>query len=189
MMTSEKSTVFLSLTICWAGSLAFADGPCVSGLQPGQRPGPYAAIVSVGPNRGQLHCFICETADKPAVVVFARRMSDPLGKLVQGLDKSVLANKEPGLRSWVTFLSEDQPALDPQVVKWGKHFGISNVSLAVFEDADGPPAYKLARDADVTVLLFVKQKVVKNFAFRAGELDDKKAAEVLKSVPEIAGKK
>src|SRR3954454_3961933 len=191
MMTREIFAMLLSLVIGCLGPLAggVADGPCVSGLQPGQRPGPYAAIVSVGPNRGQLHCFICETADKPAVVVFARRMSDPLGKLVQGLDKAVLANKEPGLRSWVTFLSEDQPALDPQVVKWGRQHGISNVSLAVFEDAEGPPAYKLGRDADVTVLLFVKQKVVKNFAFRGGELNDKKTAEVLKSVPEITRRK
>jgi hypothetical protein len=187
MMTREKSAAFLSLAICCVGPLAsaFAEGPCVSGLPAGQRPGPYAAIVAVGPNRGQLHCFICETADKPAVVVFARRMSDPLGKLVQGLDKAVLANKTAELRSWVTFLTDDQPALDPQVVKWGKQHGISNVSLAVFEDTDGPPAYKLARDADVTVLLYVKQKVVKNFAFRAGELDDKKAAEVLKAIPAI----
>src|SRR6185369_15797260 len=104
-------------------------------------------------------------------------MSDSLGKLAQGLDKAVLANKTAGLRSWITFLSEDQPTLDPQVAKWGKQQGLSNVSLAIFENVDGPPAYKLARDADVTVLLFVKQKVVKNFAFRAGELDDKKVAE------------
>src|SRR5215813_14230736 len=109
MMTREKFAVFLSLALCCVGSLAsgFAEGPCVSGLQPGQRPGPYAAIVSAGPNRGQLHCFICETADKPAVVVFARKMSEPLGKLVQGLDKAVLANKKAELRSWVTFLTDD----------------------------------------------------------------------------------
>src|SRR5215813_759542 len=191
MMTRVKSAAFLSLAICCLGPLAgaFAEGPCVSGLSAGQRPGPYAAIVAVGPNRRQLHCFICETADRPAAVVFARRMSDPLGKLVQGLDKAVLANKAVGLRAWVTFLSDDQPALDPQVVRWGQQHGVSNVSLAVFEDADGPPAYKLARDADVTVLLFVKQKVVKNFAFRADELNDKKAAEVIKAIPEILGKK
>jgi len=175
--------------LCALHGEVFAEQPCVSGLQPGQRPGPYAAIVSAGPNRGQLHCFICETADHPAAVVFARKMSDPLGKLVQGLDKAVLANKAAGLRAWVTFLSDDQPALDPQVVRWGQRHGISNVSLAVFEDADGPPAYKLARDADVTVLLFVKQKVVKNFAFRAGELDDKKVAEVLGAVPDVVNKK
>jgi hypothetical protein len=162
-----------------------AEGPCVSGLQPGQRPGPYAAVVSIGPNRGQLHCFICETADRPAAVVFARKMSDPLGKLVQGFDKAVRDHKASELCSWVTFLSDDQSALDPQVVQWGKKHGLSNLSLAVFEDVDGPPSYRLARDAEVTVLLFVKQKVVRNFAFRAGELNDKKIAEVLAAIPAI----
>jgi hypothetical protein len=188
-MTRHPALVLVLASLGVCGGAAAADGPCVSGLKPGQRPGPYAAVVSVGPNRGQLHCFICETADSPAAVVFARQMSDPLGKLVQGFDKAVQAHKAAGLRSWVTFLSADQSALDPHVVKWGKRFGLGNVSLAVFEDPDGPPSYRLARDAEVTVLLFVKQKVVRNFAFRAGELNDKKIAEVLKALPEITTKK
>jgi len=187
-MTCRTTALCLALG-CFVSGASAAEEPCVSGLKAGQRPGPYAAVVSVGPNRGQLHCFICETADKPAAVVFARQMTDPLGKLVQGLDKAVLAHKTAGLRSWVTFLSADQPALDPQVVKWGKKHGLGNVSLAVFEDPDGPPSYRLARDAEVTVLLFVKQKVVRNFAFRTGALNDKKIAEVLKALPEIVGKK
>ncbi len=37
----------------------------------------------------------------------------------------------------------------------------------------------------MTVLLFVKQKVVRNFAFRAGELQEERIAEVLEAVPEI----
>jgi hypothetical protein len=188
-MTRQRALALVLACLGVLGTASAADGPCVSGLKPGQRPGPYAAVVSLGPNRGQLHCFICETADNPAAVVFARQMSDPLGKLVQGFDKAVVAHKAAGLRSWVTFLSADQSALDPQVVKWGKRHGLSNVSLAVFEDPDGPPSYRLARDADVTVLLFVKQKVVRNFAFRAGELNDKKVAEVLKALPEVTGKK
>ena len=177
------------VVLCTLGGAVSAEDPCVSGLRPGQRPGPYAAVVSVGPNRGQLHCFICETADKPAAVVFARTMSEPLGKLVQGFDKAVRDHKASGLRSWVTFLSDDQPALDARVVQWGKKHGLSNVSLAVFEDVDGPPSYRLARDAEVTVLLFVKQKVVRNFAFRGGELNDKKIAEVLAAIPAVANKK
>ena len=40
----------------------------------------------------------------------------------------------------------------------------------------------------VTVLLSVKQKVVRNFAFRAGELNNEHIAEVLKGIPQIAGK-
>jgi hypothetical protein len=172
-----------------AGVLS-AAGPCVSGLQPGQRPGPYAAVVSTGPQRGQSHCYICETADKPAVVVFARSLSEPLGKLVRGLDRAVLDHKAADLRAWVTFLNEDQPALDPQVVRWGQKYGVRGVPLAVFEAADGPPSYRLAHDADVTVMLFVKQKVVRNFAFRAGELTDARVADVLKALPQIVpGKK
>jgi hypothetical protein len=162
-----------------------AAEPCVSGLKPGKRPGPYSALVSVGTERGQQHCFICETADRPAVIVFARQLSDPLGKLARGLDQALVDHKDAELRAWVTFLSDDQTALDPQVVAWSKKHALRNVPLGVFEDVVGPPSYLLARDADVTVLLSVKQKVVRNFAFRAGELNDERIADILKAVPEI----
>jgi hypothetical protein len=57
--------------------------------------------------------------------------------------------------------------------------------LGVFEDIDGPPAYRLAKDADATVLLFVKQRVVANFAFRAGEMSAKARGEVVKALPKL----
>ena len=38
-------------------------------------------------------------------------------------------------------------------------------------------------------MLFTKQKVVANFAFRAGELNDKAIDEVLKAVPQLFEKK
>jgi hypothetical protein len=166
-----------------------ADDPCVSGLPPGQRPGPYTFVVSTGKERGQLTCFICETGDNPAVLVFARTASKELGNLVAGLDKAVGDPKNSPLRGWVTFLSADQPKMDPQVVEWGKAHAIKAMPLGVFEDPEGPPSYRLAKDADVTVLLFVKQKVVSNFAFRAGELTAKAREDVLKSVPKILEKK
>jgi hypothetical protein len=162
-----------------------AEEPCNSGLKPGQRPGPYTALVAMGPERGQLHCYICETGDRPAVVVFARELSDGLGKLVTRLDRALAEHKKAELRAWVTFLADDQPALDPKVVRWGQQHAIRHVPLAVFGDADGPPSYRLAKDADVTILLFVKQKVVANFAYRAGELTAARADEVLKSLPQI----
>jgi hypothetical protein len=167
---------------------ALAAEPVASGLRPGQRPGPYSSLVAVGTERGQSHCFICATADRPAVIVFARSLTDPLGKLVQGLDKALADHKDAELRAWVTFLSDDQTALDPKVVDWSKKHSLRQVPLSVFEDVVGPPSYLLSRDADVTVLLSVKQKVVRNFAFRAGELNDERIAEVLKAVPQITKK-
>jgi hypothetical protein len=177
----------LSLVLALAASAA-AEGPCVSGPKPGKRPGPYSAVVSVGPQRGQSHCFICETANRPAVIVFARTLSAPLAKLARGLDKALATHKKAELRAWVTFLHDDQSTFDAKVVAWSKKHALRRLPLAVFEDLDGPPAYKLTRDADVTVLLYVKQKVVRNFAFRAGELTDTRLAAVLKAIPELVKK-
>jgi hypothetical protein len=55
----------------------------------------------------------------------------------------------------------------------------------VFEDTVGPPAYLIAREADVTVMLSVKQKVVANFAFGAGELNDEAIREIVKNITKI----
>jgi hypothetical protein len=164
-----------------------AEGPCQSGPKVGQRPGPYSSVMCTGEQRGKSHCFICETADRPAVIVFARTLSNPLGKLAAGLDKALAEYKKNDLRSWVTLLHADQSKIDPDVLKWSKKHSLRGLSVGVFEDVDGPPSYRLHRDADVTVLLVVKQKVVANFAFRAGELNDKKNREVLETIPKITG--
>ncbi len=116
------------------------------------------------------------------VIVFARRPSEALGKLVRGLDRELVSHKAEELQAWVTFLSDDQPTLDPQIVRWAQEQAIRSVPLGIFEDIGGPPSYRLHRDAEVTVMFAVKQKVVRNFAFRAGELTDERIAALLKSV-------
>jgi hypothetical protein len=147
-------------------------------------------VISTGQQRGQSYCYICETGERPAVVVFARSVNDPLGKLIQGLDKAVLDYKKNELRAWVTFLSEDQLRLDPKLVEWSRRLAIRSVPLGVFEDSGGPPSYHLAPDADVTAIVFVKQKVVANFAFRQGDLSEASVAEILRVLPSIVdGKK
>jgi hypothetical protein len=158
-------------------------------LEPGKRPGPYSFVLSTGPQRGQSCCYICETGNRPAVVLFARTPSDALGHLTQQLDKALTDHNKAGLRAWVTFLSDDQLNLDPKIVQWSQKHALRNLALGVFEDADGPPSYRLAPDADVTVLLFVKQKIVANFAFRAGELTDDKIADVMRVMPLIVAEK
>ncbi len=173
------------LTVIGLASPLLADAPCVSGPRVGQRPGPYSFVLCTGDNRGKSHCYICETADRPAVIVFARSLSEPLGKLAGKLDQALADHKKAELRAWVTVLHEDQNKLDADVVAWAKKHAVRSVPVGVFEDPDGPPSYRLNKEADVTVLLSVKQKVVVNRAFRAGELTDAKIAELLNSLPSI----
>lgn len=180
-----KSTVALTLVFVVLSSAA-AD-PCKSGPQPNQRPGPYSSLVCVGKERGTQHCYICEAEDRPIVVVFARTLNEPLGKMVKKIDDAVKEHKAAELRGWVTFLADDQTKIDPLVVKWAQQHAVS-LPCGVFEDTVGPPTYLLAKEADVTVILSVKQKVVANFAFRAGELNDAAIADVAKAIPKIVKK-
>jgi hypothetical protein len=183
-----KRGVFAAVAVAVCAAVAPGQGPVKSGLQPGLRPGPYSAVVVTGPQRGQTFCYICDTADKPAVIIFARTTSDALGKLANGVEKAVAAHKSADLRAWITVLHEDQPSVDAQIVKWAQKYAVSTVPIAVFEDVGGPPSYKLAQEADVTVLLSSKQRVVHNFTFRAGELTDARIAEVLREIPELVKK-
>ena len=73
-----------------------ADDPCVSGLKEGQRPGPYTFHVATGPQRGQLTCYVCDQGDKPAVIVFARTLVEPLGNAARTQDAyQRLVNVDP----------------------------------------------------------------------------------------------
>ena len=168
-------------------SVSAAEGPCISGPKAGQRPGPYSSVMCTGEQRGKSHCFICETQDRPAVIVFTRSLSDPLGKLAVGLGRALSEYKKNDLRAWITLLHEDQSKIDADVLKWVKTHTVHSVPVGVFEDIDGPPSYRLNRDADVTILLAVKQKVVANYAFRAGELNAAKIKELLEAIPKITG--
>src|SRR5712692_8886348 len=135
---------FVAIFFFLAAQSRAAD-PCRSGLEAGQRPGPYSFVLATGKERGKLFCYICDTADRPAVIVFARNPSDALGKLAAGIDKAVADHKAAELRSWITFLSDESKDLENKVVKWGRTHGLRGIDLGIFEDADGPPSYKLAR--------------------------------------------
>jgi hypothetical protein len=178
----------VALLLFLVGDARAAD-PCRSGLEPGQRPGPYSFVLATGKERGKSFCYICDTAERPAVIIFARTPNDALGKLAAGIDKAVAEHKAAELRSWITFLSDESKDLEDKVVKWGRTHGLRGMDLGIFEDADGPPSYKLARDADVTVILYVKRRVIADFAFRDGELTEERIAEVLKAVPSLVEKK
>lgn len=165
-------------------SIAGAAEPFTSGVPVGKRPGPYSFLVATGPERGKLTCFICETDDKPAAVVFARSLSEPLGTLMLKLDAETGTRKD--FKTWLTLLT---PTADlDALAKWAQKTGLKSAPVGAFEDADGPPAYTLHKDADVTVLIFEKKKVLVNAAFKTGELTAEKADGLLKDLAKAFAK-
>ena len=84
--------------------------------------------------------------------------------------------------SWVVFLTDDPGKIEPKRKELAQKEGIKKTMLGL-ESQQGPPGYNLAKDADVTVVLYKSRKVVKTFAFEKGKLDDKAAT----SDPNMAG--
>ena len=121
------------------------------------------------------------------VAIFAREVTPALTSLVKKIDEATAKNKKDDLRSFVVILSDDKAMADT-LKSWAKEKDIKKTALTVYDDPKGPDAYDIAKDADVTVLLYVEKTVKVNHAFRKGELQDKQIDEIVKDVPKILTK-
>ena len=120
------------------------------------------------------------------VNIFTRKITGDLTSLVKKIDEIVQKNKKRKMAAYVVLLSDSPDADEKKLKELAKKEKISkNVPLTVFEGVSGPESYKVAKDAEVTVMMWVgRQRNVKvNHAFRAGEL---KKASINKIVADTA---
>ncbi len=120
-------------------------------------------------------------------MIFARKISDPLTSLVKKLDAATVANQDELMGSFVVFLS-DAEDLPGKLKSLAKTASLKECVLAIDHPA-GPEGYKVAREAEVTVILYTGGNVKANFTFRQGELNDKAIAKVIGSLSKILPEK
>src|SRR5262249_51212052 len=81
----------------------------------------------------------------------------------------------------------DEEGLEKKLKELADKEKLKEVILTLDNPA-GPKAYKVAKDADVTVVLYVKGGIKANYAFKKGELKDsdieKIVADLSKILPE-----
>jgi hypothetical protein len=116
-------------------------------------------------------------------MVFAREANDTLTSLVKKIDAESTKQK---VNSFVVFLSDDEK-LGDDLKKLADKEGIKKTVLAL-DNVAGPKAYNVAKDAEVTVVLYNKRKVESNFAFKKGELNAQAIEKVVADIPKIAPK-
>ena len=105
------------------------------------------------------------------MAIFARELTDDLASLVKQVDEKVGENKEKKMASFVVVLSEDPAAYEAKLKDLAKKEGVKNIPLTTYENSEGPESYKVSKDAEVTVLLWVGLKVKANHAFAPGKLN------------------
>lgn len=117
-------------------------------------------------------------------MIFAREVSDSLTSLVKKLDAATVANSKAKMGSFVVFCSDDDDALKEKLKELAKKEDLKKIVLTI-DQPDGPKAYKVAKDADVTVILYNQRKVEANHAFKKGELDEKAIDAIVADVKKI----
>lgn len=116
-------------------------------------------------------------------MVFARDLTPALTGLVKKIDDATVKNADKRMGSFVVLMSDDDK-LEGKLKELAEKEKLKKVILTI-DNPSGPDKYDIAKEAEVTVILYAKKKVVKNFAFEKGKLDDKAVGEIVGSVKDI----
>ncbi len=167
---------------------AWAAEPLKSGLQPGERlSATFEPLNVTGPYAGEPHCLVCENGLSPVVMIFAREPSDRLLDLLAKVDAATARHREASLGSFVVFLN-DKEGLDKQLADAAKKHELKQIVLSIDAPA-GPEGFEIAKEAEVSVVLYREHVVKANHAFRKGELDAKAIEKIVEDIPKILKKK
>lgn len=176
--------LFAGLTLL-GGSFAIA-AEIESGPQVGKSPAPFHPTNVTGPNAGEKHCLVCSNGSNPVAMVFAREVSPNLTTLIKKIDAATAKNSGCEMGSFVVFLN-DEESLEKKLKELATKEGIKTTVLAVDNPA-GPQGYKIAKEADVTVVLYTKRKVQVNYAFGKGELKESDVEKIVADISKIVPK-
>jgi hypothetical protein len=114
-------------------------------------------------------------------MIFAREISDPLTGLVKKINEATVQNKDRKLASFVVLLNDDDSTAE-KLIALAEKEKIAETILSLMPAA-GPKEYKVAPEAEVTVVLYVDRKVKANHAFKKGAF---KADDITPIVADIA---
>ena len=118
--------------------------------------------------------------------IFTRSLDGNLASLVKQVDKRVAENKDQKMAAFVVLLTDDPDSAEEELKAFAKKHSIENTPLTVYDGEAGPPRYKIAEEAEVTVHLWVGRKEVKaNHAFAEGKLDEKGIGAIIKDTSKI----
>lgn len=117
--------------------------------------------------------------------VFARSLTDDLASLVKQIDDQVAQNADKRMKGFVVLLTDDPDVAEDELKAFAKKNGIKNVPLTIFDGTAGPSNYHIAKDAEVTVNMWVGLKSKANHAFAKDQLNKAGIAKVIADTSKI----
>ncbi|MGE0373777.1 MAG: hypothetical protein AB7I48_09960 [Planctomycetaceae bacterium] len=178
-----RLTTALSAAVLMITAAAFAADK--DGLEVGSNVGAFDVMDVTGPSAGKALCYRCQFKDRPVVSIFTREVNDELATLVKNIDDVVGKNQAEKMAAFVVLLSDEPQAQEGKLKELAKKHGIANTPLTTFDDKNGPPSYKLSKDADFTVMMWVNGELKVNETFKAGQLSPQQITQVVEKTGTI----
>jgi hypothetical protein len=170
--------VALSVGVVWAAE-TIKSGPQVGE----DLKGPFHPLNITGEQAGKKNCLYCSNGSNPVAMIFARSASEELGTLCKKIEACCEKNSECKMGSFVVVCT-DEEGTDAKLKKLAKDNDLKKVVLSIDNPA-GPDGYKVNKDAEITVVLYVDRNVKANFAYKKGEMKETDIEEVVKAIPKI----
>ncbi len=126
-------------------------------------------------------------------LIFAREVSGPLTGLVKTIDKqldeaSARKKKAERLGVFVVFCSDDA-GMKQKLQDLAASEKLKHVVLCTTKPA-GPPRYRVAREADLTVVVYGESEdVTANFPLKKGELNEDRTKAIVKALTQVLPRK
>jgi hypothetical protein len=179
------ATLLVATLLLVRTGIADDNSSLKSGPQVGDvaRPQPFFPLNINGPTPNEKQCLVCRNGNNPVAMIFARDPNDTLVKLIKQLDAETVKNADKKMGSFAVFCN-DSEGLEGKLKDLAQKENLKSFTLAIDNPA-GPAPYNVAKDADVTVVLYTNSKVVANFAFKKGELKDSDVRTILSNISKI----
>lgn len=171
-----KNLIIAAMVLSFASVAGAAE--VQSGLQPGDAPPAFNVRDITGPKAGKTLCYRCMYGSRPVVSIFARDIDENVANLIKQVDAQVGENGDKKMAAFVVLLTDDADAAEGKLKEVAEKNNIKNVPLTVYDGSAGPSSYKIAKDADVTVMMWNESDVKVNHAFTKGQLDKSKVKAV-----------
>ena len=170
-------------------------------------PGPFHPFNINGKNKGQFHCVVTKHGLNPMVLIFVRGSDPekPLVDLLKKVDEAVNKHDKRFLGGCAVFLNSDilndeqRKSTDTQLEDLLKDDdrreelskklfdaldtkeGIHRVILCLYSES-GPKGYDIGKDAEVTVLLYRRYKILDQYSFAKGKMTDKDVDTIMQAI-------
>lgn len=187
-MRSLKSALFCCLFLGISSSALPAADPVFSGPQVGERLAPFKVTAVYDEAEGKAVDPITLSAGKPSMLVFVHKLSRPGIALTRSLTDYANRQSRNGAAAAIVWLDDDQSKAEAYLKRARKSLNFS-VPVGVSVDGlEGPGAYGLNRNVELTILVAKDSEVTANFALVQPSVTEaaKIAAELAKLVGQPA---